>query len=123
MFAVDLFKLKIFTPGSLFRLLVHVLRYGIQLANVIHMSADRKSIAIKHGGETVTYETLFRQVGSIGGYVYHTHRVKQGSKVLLIADNSIPSVVLLLALSALGCNIHIIAPMRDHDLFRRTVDL
>jgi acyl-CoA synthetase (AMP-forming)/AMP-acid ligase II len=87
------------------------------------MCTDREAVAIKHGANSVTYRLLFNQVGAISGYVYDTYKVKQGSKILLILDNSIPSIILLLALSAIGCNIHILAPIKNSDQFRRTVDL
>lgn len=120
MYVADLFRLKIFTLLRLVRLIIHVLRQGIQLTNVIHMGEDRNVAAVKHRDQNVSYGQLLRHVASVSGYVFKSHRVKQGSTVLLIADNSIPSIILLLALSALGCNIYIIGPMKDYDQFRRT---
>ena len=122
MYLTDLFKLRVFTFGRLVRLMTHLVRYGIQLGNVMHMCTDRDKVAIKHRDKSVTYRALFKQVASLSGYVYQTYKVKQGSDVLVIVDNSIPSIVLLLALSALGCNIQIIAPIKDCDQFTRTVD-
>ncbi|SHG44499.1 Acyl-CoA synthetase (AMP-forming)/AMP-acid ligase II [Chryseolinea serpens] len=123
MLVSDLCTSGIFTPGRIVRLVKHVLRYGVQLGNVMHMSANMDSIAIRQGNSQVTYRELFNQTASVSGYLYETFDVKQGSAVLLIVDNALPSVVLLLALSALGCNIHIMAPMKDEHQFRATVDL
>jgi fatty-acyl-CoA synthase len=122
MYLTDLFKERIFTFSRLARLMMHVVRHGIQLANVVHMCADKDAVAIRHRDKSVTYRLLFRQVTSVSGYLYKTYRIKQGSDVLVIIDNSIPSVVLLLALSAIGCNIQVMAPIKDYDQFRRTVD-
>ncbi len=102
---------------------MHVIRHGIQLGNVIHMCTDTEAVAIKHRDKSVSYRTLFKHVASVSGYVYRTFKVNQGSNVLVIVDNSIPSIVLLFALSALGCNIQIIAPIKDYDQFMRTVNL
>lgn len=123
MYFGDLFKLKILTPRRIVRLFFHVFRNGIQLSNVIHMCGDKTRIALKHNDTSVTYGELFRMVSSVSGYVHEKYKVKQGSHVLVIVENSIPSVVLMLALSALGCNIHIIRALRDYQSFLRTVDL
>lgn len=122
MYIADLFRLKILTPKRITRLLFHVFRHGIQLSNVIHMCDDKGLIALKHNAKSVTYAELFNLVASVSGYVHAIHKVKQGSRALVIVDNSIPSVVLLLALSALGCNIHILRPIKDYGQFRRTVN-
>jgi acyl-CoA synthetase (AMP-forming)/AMP-acid ligase II len=123
MLVADLFTSGIFTLGRLARLVKHVLRYGVQLSNVMHMSANMNTIAVRQGNSEVTYRALFDQAASVSGYLYETYDVGQGSAVLLIVDNTLPSIVLLLALSALGCNIHIMAPMKDEQQFRATVDL
>jgi fatty-acyl-CoA synthase len=123
MFIVDLFKLRILTPKRIIRLLIHVFRNGIQLSNVMHMCDDKDRIALKHKAKSVTYRKLFNLVASVSGYLYATYKVRQGSNALVIVDNSIPSVVLLLALSALGCNIHILRPIKDYGQFLRTVNL
>jgi acyl-CoA synthetase (AMP-forming)/AMP-acid ligase II len=123
MYIADLFKLRILTSKRIIRLLIHVFRNGIQLSNVIHMGDNNDIIALKHRTKSVTYRELFDMVPSVSGYVYRTYKVKQGSSALVIVDNSIPSVVLLLALSALGCNIHILRPIKDYEQFRRTVNL
>ncbi len=122
MYITDLFRLKILTPKRIMRLLFHVLRHGIQLSNVIHMCDNKGLIALRHNTESLTYAELFRQVASVSGYVHAIYNVKQGNNALVIVDNSIPSVVLLLALSALGCNIHILRPIKDYRQFRRTVN-
>jgi fatty-acyl-CoA synthase len=123
MYIVDLFKLRILTPKRIIRLLMHVFRNGIQLSNVMHMCDDKDRIALKHGTKSITYGKLFNLVTSVGGYLHKTYKVRQGSNALVIVDNSIPSVVLLLALSALGCNVHILRPIKDYAQFRRTVNL
>jgi fatty-acyl-CoA synthase len=123
MHLADLFTLRIFTVDRLYRLIRHVLQHGIQLSNVMHMCSDKSAVAIKHREHSVTYEALFNQIGSVSGFIYRNYEVKQGSQVLIIVDNSIPSVVLLMALSALGCNIHAIGSMKDYDELKRTVDL
>lgn len=120
---IDLFKLKILTPKRVIRLLIHVFRNGIQLGNAMHMCDDKDRIALKSNGKSITYLELFNLVASISGYVHDTYKVKQRSNVLVIVDNSIPSVVLLLALSALGCNIHVLRGIKDYEQFRSTVDL
>lgn len=123
MYIGDLFKLKILTPKRITRLLVHVFRHGIQLSNVMHMCDDKDLIALKHNAKSISYREMFDLVASVSGYVHASYKIKQGSNALVIVDNSIPSVVLLLALSALGCNIHILRPIKDYAQFRRTVDL
>jgi len=110
---IDLFGAKVFTPGRITRLISHVLRHGIQLSNVMHMGGDPNGIAIVQNGNRLTYDELFKQAASVAGYLHHTYNIEQGDKVLVVLDNSIPSVVLLIALSSLGCNIHIAGSMRD----------
>lgn len=123
MFIIDLFSLKILTPKRVIRLLIHVFRNGIQLGNAMYMCDDENRIALKSNGKSITYSELFNLVASVSGYVHDIFKVKQGSNILVIVDNSIPSVVLLLALSALGCNIHVLRAIKDYEQFRSTVDL
>jgi fatty-acyl-CoA synthase len=122
MFLADLFLLKILTGKRLVRLVMDVIRHGIHFGNVMQMCTDRKAVAVKHRESIISYETLFDQIASVSGYLHATHRIKQGSKVLVIVDNSIPSVILLPALSAIGCNIHVLGPIKDSETFKKTVD-
>jgi fatty-acyl-CoA synthase len=120
-YLLDLFETKVFTLGRLVRLIAHVVRYGVQLSNVLHMPADRRMIAIRSGDTTLSYNELFRSISAAGGYLSSTYHITQRVRVLVVADNSIPSIILLFALSSLGCHIHVIAPMKDGDQFKRTV--
>jgi len=92
------------------------------LSNVMHMCSDQGAVAIRHRQQSVTYEVLFNQIGSVSGFIHRNYKIRQASYVLVIVDNSIPSVVLLMALSALGCNIHAIGSMKDYEQLKRTVD-
>ena len=87
------------------------------------MCNDRKGVAIKYKNETVTYERLFRMVASVSGFIYEANNVKQGCRVLIIVDNSIPSIVTMLALSALGCHVDVIGSKKDYEQFKRTVSV
>jgi fatty-acyl-CoA synthase len=120
-YLLDLFQTKVFTVGRLTRLLAHVIRYGVQLSNVLHMPADRRMIAIRSGDTALSYKELFRSISAAGGYLFSTYHIRQRDRILVIADNSIPSIILIFALSSLGCHIHVIAPMKDRDQFKRTV--
>ena len=118
----DLFKLRILTPARIARLLVHVFRRGVQLSNVVYMCDEKDTIALKHRGIEINYRELLKSVASVSGYLREKYKVKQGTTVLVIVDNSIPSIILLFALSALGCNIYVCPPIPDHAHFRRTVN-
>lgn len=121
MYLTDLFSLKILTFRRVVRLMMDVLRHGVQLSNVMQMCTDREAVALKHRDKFISYSTLFDQTASVSGYLSLTYTIKQGSHVLVILDNSIPSIVLLLALSALGCNIHVLGSIKDYDHFKRTI--
>jgi fatty-acyl-CoA synthase len=119
---IDLFRLRVFSFGKLFRLAIHLLRRGVQLSNVVHMAADRNAIALSDGERRLTYGELCAQPDSVCGYLFAKYQIRQGCHVLVIVDNSVTSVVLLMALSALGCNIHVMGPLKDYEQFKRTVD-
>src|SRR5690606_28788470 len=118
MYLVDLFRHRILTVRGLARLLMHVAGNGVQLGNVVHMG-DKHVTALRHRDQALTYDEFLKASSSVSGYLHKQYASKQGSTVLVIVDNSIPSVVLLFALSALGCNIHIFPPVRDYNQFRQ----
>jgi acyl-CoA synthetase (AMP-forming)/AMP-acid ligase II len=85
------------------------------------MPADGRMIALRSGDIALSYNELFRSISAAGGYLFSTYHIRQGDRILVIADNSIPSIILMFALSSLGCHIHVIAPMKDRDQFKRTL--
>lgn len=121
MYLIDLFNLRILTFRRVVRLMMDVFRNGIQLSNVMRMCLNQEVVAIKHRDKIISYRNLFDQTASVSGYLYQTYRIKQGSNILIIIDNSIPSIVLMMAVSALGCNIQVMGSIKDYDHFKRTI--
>lgn len=108
MYLLDLFKLQIFSFGRVARLLADVVRHGVQLSNVLRMSPPTDEVAIQCDDDRITYRQLLTQSDSVAGYILNKWNVKQGTTVLLICENNMESIVVLLALSALGCNVKLI---------------
>lgn len=114
-----LYKIKLLSPISLFRLAAAIYENGINLMALLHFSAKSSGnrTALVDEQEILTYNVLFAQSKELSVSIIENYQLGSGKKVGLICKNHASLVKTLFAVSATGADLYLLnAEMSDIQL-------
>jgi len=114
-----LYKIKLLSPFSLFRLVAAIYKNGINLLTLLHFSAKSSgdSTALIDEKETLTYNQLFAQSIELSVSLSEIYQLGSGKKVGIFCKNHASLIKTIFAVSATGADIYLLnAEMSDIQL-------
>jgi len=105
-----LYKIRLLSPLSLFRLAAAIYVNGINLLTLLHFSAKSSGsrTALVDEQETLTYNELFAQSKELSVSLSEIYKLGNGKKVGLICKNHASLIKTIFAVSATGADIYLL---------------
>ncbi|KUO53641.1 MAG: AMP-dependent synthetase [Desulfitibacter sp. BRH_c19] len=105
-----LYRIKLLSPLGLYRLVVAIYKYGINVMALLYF-ANRTytdKIALVDEYETITYQQLFSQSKKLSSVLKENYQVKSDQKVAFLCKNHASLIKSIFAVSLLGADIYLL---------------
>lgn len=119
-----LYKIKLFFPLGVFRLIYAICKYGINIMTLLHFAAKAydDKIALVDEGETISYEQLFLQSKKLAILLKEEYQLKDSQKVGFLCKNHAALVKAIFAISLLGADIYLLNAEMSKLQFNKLLD-
>ncbi len=119
-----LFKLKVLSPVGLYRLVIAIRRYGINLMMLLSFTAKSNGdkVAIVDDDQTLTYHQLLSQSENLAKMLKQTYGLTSEMKVAFLCRNHASFVKAIFATSRLGSDIYLLNTQMSNNQFQQLLE-
>lgn len=114
-----LYKIKLLSPISLYRLIVAISNNGMNVMTLLHFAKLKygSKMALIDDEETITYEELFQQSQKLAICLKEKYQLERGQKVGFMCKNHAALVKAIFAVSRVGADVYLLNAEASIDQF------
>ncbi|TFB22924.1 AMP-dependent synthetase [Filobacillus milosensis] len=105
-----LYKIRLFTPRSLYNLLTVLIKSGSNLMTLLYFAEKKygERVALVDDKETLTYTQMLNQTENLSLHLKEQYDIEKGDKVLFLCKNHNSLIRGIFAVSRLGADVYLV---------------